>query len=156
MQKNQKHPNGEGGAALPAGAEERLRRFAQGPVPASDLVDQRVLRLAADRMAAIRRRRIWRRVAVVSGTTAAAAALVLAIRLLPQRQGMLPQPVVVQGDFNGDGAFDVLDAFGMAKSLSQGEQLPVLWDATQDGVIDEADVQEMLRRMVSIHTEDES
>lgn len=52
-------------------------------------------------------------------------------------------------DCDGNGRVDVLDAFGVARSLSLGASRPE-WDFDGNGRVDRADADELARRAVSV------
>jgi hypothetical protein len=95
--------------------------------PETDAFLAGAARLAARRIAVRRRRRVLVAVAPV----AAAAALALTF--------------VARGphdahDVNGDGKFDILDAFALARRLDRGEAPRPEWDFNDDRHVDRADV----------------
>lgn len=53
-------------------------------------------------------------------------------------------------DVNGDGQVDILDAFQLAREV-EGGQPPAVRDFDQDGVVDQADVEFVARRIVKLN-----
>jgi hypothetical protein len=135
--------------------EQRLRKFAKGPVPESRKVDELVFAEAGRRMRDIRTRRIRRRIGIISGGVSAVAALVLVLWMIPRGPHESGR-ALVHGDYNGDGVFDVLDAFSLAREIDDGGQPSLEWDATKDGLLDEADVQAWMQQVVSLSEGDAS
>ncbi len=97
--------------------------------------------LDADILGAARRVMIWRRhlrkIQIVIGTGALAAAIGLVVML---RVSTVQRAAAVDPrDLNADGRVDILDAFTLARRLEAAESLPA-WDFNHDGRIDRRDV----------------
>lgn len=114
-----------------------------GPAPAiAQSMDDRIL--SAVREQSIRRNRMRWTIRYAIGSVAAAAAVVLiAIKMNRQDQPVIndPAPVVATAeDFNRDGSVDMIDAFLMARKVAAKESLAREWDFNHDGAVDTRDV----------------
>ena len=87
---------------------------------------------------------------------AAAAVLALGIAgffLYPTQN--TSTPIVLKGDVNGDGQINIVDAYLLASQLDSGQvSRDEHYDFNADGLIDQADVNELNARIVAI-SEDE-
>lgn len=114
-----------------------------GPSVPSEL-DQRILADARRSYAARRRR--WVMIQRIGAGLAAAAVVVIAIRLFipsahPAAPTSSPRPqLAVAADINQDGRVDVLDAFVVARHIARHDPLDSAWDINGDGVVDQKDV----------------
>jgi hypothetical protein len=111
--------------------------------------DRAVMAAIATRSAEVRRelarrgRRLW-------PAWAAAAALLMAAGIWASvaiRGSRLP------GDLDGSGGVDIVDAYLLAKRLQAAEDLGAELDLTGDGKVDDADVDAVARRAVSVSEE---
>jgi hypothetical protein len=109
----------------------------------------------------------WRRWAAPAVGTAAAAALILALsgpvlKRTPSRDAVAPPQSAVEelaadqgsvpaeGDINGDGTVDILDAFRLARVLQGPEGTSSRADLNRDGRVDFIDVDAVARRAVAL------
>jgi hypothetical protein len=118
----------------------RLTAALRGPAPAippeTDAFLADAARLAARRIGARRRR--WL-VGVIPVVAAAAAALIVALRAPRDAR-----------DVNGDGRFDILDAFALARTIERGGELRPEWDFNGDRAVDRADVDRVAHLVVQV------
>jgi hypothetical protein len=72
---------------------------------------------------------------------------------LPSRaeEPKAPRPVL-EGDVNGDGRVDILDAFALAKQVELANALKPEWDFNHDGVVDRKDAEAIARTAVRLDT----
>jgi hypothetical protein len=130
-----------------------------GPVPPE--IDRVIL--AAFRRAAVPRRTavffpVRRRWMAPAIGTAAAAALVLVLsgpvlrrNVPPEAETPAPQIFApAEGDINGDGTVDILDAFRLARILEGPEGISSRADLNRDGRVDRIDVDAVARRAVAL------
>ncbi|HEY5998727.1 MAG TPA: hypothetical protein VI078_05420 [bacterium] len=150
--------------------EARLRE-AQPPLPAvPPAVEVRVFRAYRE---SVRRRipapfpSLLRRWSVPAAGLAAAAALVLSLRLAPPvsdrvepsrepaRSGPAPTapgstaPAALEAP-RAAAAVDIVDAFRLARALRDGRRVAAGWDADGNGAVDGADVEALARRAVAL------
>lgn len=102
--------------------------------------------LADARRAFGARRQRWVMIQRIGAGLAAAAVLVIAVRLFlpglhpavapPQQRPQLAQAA----DINHDGRVDILDAYIVARHIARHEPLDPAWDINGDGVVDQIDV----------------
>ena len=105
-------------------------------------LDEKILALAADRLAPVRRRRSW------AGTWAAAAAVALVAGVATLL--LVQQPGPVSGrDINADGAVDILDAFAVARGI-EDRTAPDHWDVNGDAIVDRRDVDALAMAAVAL------
>ncbi len=76
-----------------------------------------------------------------------AAAPSLAARPAP----VVPRPPL-EGDLNGDGVVDILDAFRLAKQIELAKALKPEWDFNHDGVVDRKDAEAIAQSAVRLDT----
>lgn len=106
---------------IPSPLGDDLRKVYRSSVPVPKAVDAALLAAAAGRAEKARRGRRqvplgWR----VTKWVGVAAAVVLAL-VIPAQFSQGPQPVVLAGDFNRDGAIDIMDAFALARAQRDGD-----------------------------------
>lgn len=115
-----------------------------GPGPAVPPgLDQQIL--ADARRGFVARRRRWFMIQRIGAGLAAAAVLVIAVRLFgPESHRATepaPRPLLAQAaDINHDGRVDILDAYIVARHIARHEPLDPAWDINGDGVVDQRDV----------------
>jgi hypothetical protein len=132
---------------------DSLRVLARAPFEVPEEVESRILwnaRKQALMARRARRGRLWRRVALPAVGLAAAAVLVLTLSLREQVPPTRTAHVAVQGDINGDGQVDILDAYALALALEGGQPQGAKADVNGDGVIDQNDVDAAARQAVSL------
>jgi hypothetical protein len=117
-------------------------------------VDKAVLAMA-DAKAAQIRDAIRLRITRVWRWSAAAAALVLitaglSLTLLQERAGENKRLPHTTAQTNRTERIDIVDAYMLASKLAAGENLSLEYDYNNDGCVDNADVDELARRAVSI------
>ncbi len=105
--------------------------------------------LSAARAGMARRRRSHRIIRWV-GAAAAAAALLISLRIALVHPSQSSNPVALVGDVNGDGKVDILDAYVVARAIHDHARLNPAWDVNRDGVVDEKDVQWIASTSVSV------
>jgi hypothetical protein len=119
----------------------RLTEALRGPAlaipPETDAFLVDAARMAARRISARRRRRVL--LAVIPAAAAAALALFLSFRVPRDAR-----------DVNGDGRFDILDAFALARTIERGGDLRPEWDFNHDRTVDRADVDQAARQVVEL------
>jgi len=97
------------------------------------------------------RRRMWVGTRWAAIALAAAAMVVIAIRLLgPVVEGNKSQ-LAKLGDVNHDNQVNILDAFIVARHISRNERLDKAWDVNGDGVVDQKDVDLIASMAVEAH-----
>ncbi len=145
---------------------EQARASAEATAEVSPAVKAAILDAAT--AAAERARRARRRRLLAWGAPVAAAATLLLAVLLrpsPKRAASPAAPAPGQGvatarpsaateeragvDINGDGRFDILDAFTLSRALDTGRVRPS-WDLDGNARVDEADVDLLARRSVAL------
>ena len=117
-------------------ADDLAALFGQ-PAAVPEPVDRAIVALARRRLAPRRApARVLRWAAV------AAAAAVLAVALVPVARLVLwPEPAAtVREDIDRNGRVDILDAFTLARHLVYRRPVKPEWDLNEDGVVDDADV----------------
>jgi len=105
-------------------------------------VDDRILGAVHDQAIARHRRRWVIRYALGS-VAAAAAVLLIAIKISHRDQPAVHDPaaaVATAEDVNKDGKLDILDAYLMARKVANKESLGSEWDFNYDGIVDTKDV----------------
>jgi len=137
---------------FPAALQNGLKRLDAPPAGVPAEIDARVLRMARRRLA-WGRRLVWRVAAV--GALAAAVAVVF---ILPELQPRLPPrpdapapPVFAEGDIDGNGRIDILDAFLLARRLESGAARQPEWDVDDNGRIDRRDIDAVALMAVRIN-----
>lgn len=135
---------------LPDGLRRALVGLHEPAVSVPREIDHAVLRDA--RLAFGRRRRLWIGTRWAAAVLAAAAMVVIAVRLfvnVPSRQegglaaapGVGSRPQLAQlADVNRDNRVNILDAYVVARHIARGEALDPAWDVNGDGVVDQKDV----------------
>jgi hypothetical protein len=132
---------------------ESLRVVVRAPFEVPDEVESRILWNARKQALTARRAqrgRLWRRAALPALGLAAAAGLVLTLSLREQVPLARTARVVVQGDINGDGEINIVDAYVLALAIEGGRPQSVAADVNGDGVVDQSDVDTAARRAVSL------
>ena len=87
---------------------------------------------------------------------AAAAMVVIAVRLMtPVVDGNKPQ-VAQFGDVNHDSRVNILDAYIVARHIARHEPLDKAWDVNGDGVVDQKDVDQIATMAVEAHESDQT
>jgi len=69
--------------------------------------------------------------------------------LAPRPSPLVPRPPL-EGDINGDGRVDILDAFALAKQIELANALKPEWDFNHDGVVDRKDAEAIARAAVKL------
>jgi hypothetical protein len=132
---------------------DALRVLTRAPFDVPEDVESRIL-WNARKQALIARRahrgRLWRRAALPAFGLAAAAALVLTLSIHEQLPLVRTAHVAVQGDINGDGHVNILDAYVLALAIEGRRPQSVTADVNGDGVVDQSDVDAAARRAVSL------
>jgi len=131
---------------LPDALRRALAGLHEPAVSVPREIDHAVLRDA--RLAFGRRRRLWIGTRWAAAVLAAAAMVVIAVRLFvtgagPQGGGPVAsaRPQLAQlADVNQDNRVNILDAYVVARHLSRHEPLDPAWDVNGDGVVDQKDV----------------
>lgn len=100
--------------------------------------------------AGVARRRQSHRIVRWVGAAAAAAALVIGLRIALVHPSQAPNPIALVGDVNGDGKVDILDAYVVARAIANHAPLNPAWDVNRDGVVDQKDVDWIANTSVSI------
>ena len=119
-------------------------------------MDEAILAVAAEsRQRVLDRKRFNRR----WRWSAAAAAALLLVTLngfwKPWQSPASPsvrstQDAVPSADIDGDGSVDIVDALVLARHLDGQQPLKSSWDINRDGRIDQGDVDEVARLVVSV------
>ena len=82
---------------------------------------------------------------------AAAAMIVIAVRLMtPVVEGTKPQVARV-GDVNQDNQVNILDAYIVARHIARHESVDKAWDVNGDGVVNQKDVDLIASMAVEAH-----
>ena len=105
-------------------------------------MDERIL-TAVRREAVGRNRMRWVIRYAIGSVAAAAAVIVVAIKVTHHQQPAVNYSgavVVSAEDVNHDGKLDILDAFLMARKVAAHEKLGNEWDFNHDGIVDTKDV----------------
>jgi Dockerin type I domain len=131
----------------PPGLIEVMGGLAKESVFIPPAINEAILGEAGLRFAGVRRRVRRRR---TTQWLALAASFVVAVWLAQLSLRSLDAKREARGDLNHDGRVDVLDAFQLARELKQGKPLPKAMDLNGDGKVDEADVQIIAKRAVSL------
>jgi len=146
------------------GALEKLASFAAeanaarpAPLAVPPSIDEAILAVAAEsRRRVLDGKRFTRR---WSWSAAAAAAAVLLVTLAglwkPWQSPTSPsvrstQAAAPSADIDGDGSVDIVDALVLARHLEDQQPLKSSWDINRDGRIDQGDVDEVARLVVSV------
>lgn len=115
----------DGDPHIPERLQADLRRVYRGTVQVPGEVDARVLAVATDlaKPSSVARNRTrmplrWRVVKWVGVAAAVMAAFIVPTQLSRNSQAPV---VAIQGDVNGDGAVDILDAFALARGMRDGD-----------------------------------
>ena len=137
---------------LPPALANGLKRFDAPPAGVPAEIDARLLRKARRRLT-WGRRLVWRVAAV--GALAAAVAVVFILpefqpRVQPPPDAPTP-PVFAEGDIDGNGRIDILDAFLLAKRLESGAAKQPEWDVDDNGRIDRRDIDAVALMAVRIN-----
>ena len=140
-------------------------------VPVPREVDETVAAMAREQLS--RRARPRRLLPWAAALAAAAAVLLLAwtvklfereapahaaktarpATLLPSHpQPPTPDPQPLDGDINGDGRVNILDAFALARQLEAAQALKGEWDFNRDGVVDRRDAEALAQAAVKLAT----
>jgi hypothetical protein len=142
---------------IPGELREVLGRMYEPTLSVPAGLDKRIL--GAARAGYTRRRRWWLAARWCGVGLAAAAAIVLALRVFvanPQtsapRIGSTRQ-VARLGDVDHDGHVDILDAYVVARKIARHEPLDPAWDVNGDGVVDQKDVDLIARMAVRVTPE---
>jgi len=129
---------------LPEGLRKALVGLHEPGVTVPGEIDLAVLREA--RAGFGRRRRLWIGTRWAAAVLAAAAMVVIAVRLFddgPRSQGgsggERPQ-LAKLADVNHDSRVNILDAYVVARHIARHEPLDAAWDVNGDGVVDQKDV----------------
>ena len=122
----------------PDGLTADLSRLYRRPVAVPPAVDEAILAHAVRQAAKVRRMRVLLRWG--GGIAAAAAMILVAIRLLPSHPPA----------FNASGRVTILDAFTLARQLQNGAKPDKSWDVNGDGVIDQKDVDALAAKAVQL------
>ena len=126
------------------------------PLPVPPGIDDAILAVAAEsRQRVLDRKRFNRR---WRWSAAAAAALLLVTLSGLWRPWQSPaspgvrtaQDAVMSADIDGDGSVDIVDALFLARHLEGQQPLKSSWDINRDGRIDQDDVNEVARLVVSV------
>jgi len=114
-------------------------------------VERAILSSAGARLMGIRARNRWR-VAVSWGAgIAAAAMLLIAIRVVILPRYESPQPVARQTQSPASQPRPtMLDAYLLARRIQLGEKLSKQWDLNSDGVVNQADARVMAQAAVKL------
>ena len=97
------------------------------------------------------RRRMWVGTRWAAIAMAAAAMVVIAVRLMtPVMDGNKSQLAQV-GDVNHDSRVNILDAYIVARHIARHEPLDKAWDVNGDGVVDQKDVDQIAAMAVEAH-----
>lgn len=123
-------------------------------VAVSRFTDERIL--AAARQQSIRRNRMRWTIRYAIGSVAAAAAVILiAIKMTHREQPSFEadRTVATAKDVNRDGKLDILDAYFMARKVAANEPLTKEWDFNNDGAVDNKDVDVVAFSAVKIKPE---
>ncbi len=132
------------GTALAVGKEEPSIR-PQTDAAVMQMIDSRVDRIR--RPVLQLRSVIWAAAAII------VVGLAVWFAAVPPWGGTRDAVVVNEGpreDVNGDGAVDILDAFLVAERLQAGPRAPLKWDMNSDGRVDQADVDWLAAKAVSL------
>ena len=144
-------------ASLPKGLREALGDMYGKTVSVPAELDDRIL--GAARTAYAQRRRRWTAARWCGAGLAAAAAVVLALRVFvthppKSREAMSPSRQVAQlGDVDHNGRVDILDAYIVARKIARHEPLDPAWDVNGDGVVDQEDVDLIAHMAVRVSPE---
>lgn len=139
------------GLHLPDKLAERLSAMHDGRLFIPPDTDRAVMEQAREHFGVKpdTNRRLWLRFAA---PLAAAAMIALGVWTVWPNAGTYEGETlhVVQGDADGSGTVDILDAFTMARVLDAGETAPAEWDLTGDGRVNRADVSAVTAIVVSL------
>ena len=109
--------------------------------------------LADARAGYARRHRMGRWLGRIGMAAAAAAALGLTIHLATSKPISTPKAMTVakavDGDINGDGKLDIVDALAIARAV-QGGTATAAMDVNHDGAVDEKDADTLGHRAVRV------
>lgn len=125
-----------------------------GTPAVSRFTDEQILAAAAQQ--SIRRNRMRWTIRYAIGSIAAAAAVILiAIKITHREQPTFEsdRAVASSEDVNRDGKLDILDAFLMARKVAAKEPLTKDWDFNHDGMVDNKDVDVVAFSAVKIKPE---
>ena len=144
-------------ASLPEKLREALGDMYGKTVSVPAELDDRIL--GGARTAYAQRRRRWMAARRWGAGLAAAAAVVLALRVFvtqppKSREAMSPSRQVARlGDVDHDGRVDILDAYIVARKIARHEPLDPAWDVNGDGVVDQKDVDLIAHMAVRVSPE---
>jgi hypothetical protein len=141
---------------LPAELADRLRNATDHQVFVPDEVDQRVLAAASAHLREHGRPALKRGLGWWLPRVAAAACLVIAVGIVSREMGMPSRvmnageatpAVALEGDIDGDGVVDIVDAYLLAKRAGGAVELP---DLNGDGAVDRTDADLLALRIVAL------
>ena len=139
---------------LPSKLREELSEIFGGSVEIPRSVDDSIRNTALARLSG--RRRLSPFVRIASAVVAAAAVIVIAIRLAnpPAPMQTITLRTSVPQDVNGDGRVDILDALILAKTVeAKSTSSDARLDLNHDGVIDRKDADAIAMAAVSLRKE---
>jgi hypothetical protein len=137
---------------VPGPLAEALRGAYQHRIEIPARVDGAVI--AAARQKFDRRRRLKVLARWGAAVSAAAAAFLVAVWLLPHRNAGTPGPnqlaETLKGDIDHSGRLDIVDAMTLARHLRAGDSPRGAWDVNGDGKVDQKDVDALAAASVSL------
>lgn len=156
MTDRSRQPENESQDSLPTGLARDLRSTFAGRIGVPKHVDARIAAMARQAFVRQRRRRLL--IGWVSGVTAVAAAIVLAVWLgspagwLAAPTPSAPPAQITQAmpALDRSRKIDILDAFALARRLERPGRIDESWDANGDGTVDRRDVEVLAARSVSL------
>ncbi len=148
---------------LPEALARDLQTLYAPRLIAAPQMDERIRAEAQRRFAAIaekqqcdsiaaRSRRVWVwRLSTVGGVAAAVAfAVLLRLSTTTMQPNIDTAQPIAQGDIDGSGRIDIVDAFTLARRIDAGSSLDAAWDINADGVIDQRDVDAIAHQAVQL------
>jgi len=153
---NQPDATQDNGLNVPKSLARDLADLADARVFVPREVDEAVLADAREHQQTIRLRTAGSRRAIVGFITgaAAAAAVGLTVWLMPGESNNDPSAIAIQGDLNGDGVVNIVDAMLLEQRYELDEGVFPDRDFNGDGQLDRADAHELAHRAVALPSEE--
>ena len=136
---------------LPPGVVEGLGRAYGYKVEVPVGMDRAVLGAMREKFGRRRRMRLMARWGMaISGAVAASVMVAVWMGSGGNPRAGGPSLVAINGDIDGSGRVDMVDALLLARRVQRGEKLEGAWDVNGDGKVDQADVEVIARGAVEL------